>query len=564
MKNIKVIFLCLFLLGIGVRAIDVWRPVNGSVRYAWRECDIAAIARNYYREDMNLFKPRIDWRGDGPGLTEMEFPIYPWLIAVSYKIFGLNEVTGRLISFIFSLLTMAIFFKLSRLLLPDLGAVSASVFFLFSPLAIRISDSLQPEGLMFLSYLLAVYSFVQWLETNRRSYYFLALLATALAVLSKATSAHIGFLFALLVLDKWGLFSLRRVSVWTFAVCSLLPAAVWYIYAHDLWLTYGNSLGVSNEYHWVGWDVLTNLSFLRGLARAEIFHVWMPTGLVVAGFGLILRKSEKGVKYSIYWLCAIFVFYLITARTSGDSWAIYYHIVSVPPAAILFGAGIDAVGDLSSSRHLLAVLVIVSAILTSCIIGLLIILNYQPDRMFMLGLWMGLSILFSLVFIVITKINVRQFYEQKSTMFNILLLYFFLFCITGTFIFKAFRIAAYAHPNKSEGLYECAKTFATHIPENELIVASGGSCVDDTGYPVAYNASYMFYWMDRKGFSICHEEQSLEKLRSFIQRGAHYFVAEKSALLMKPGFEYEVRKAFPLAKGCSKALLFDLSSVRAE
>ena len=95
----------------------------------------------------------------GPGLTEMEFPLYPWLIAVCYKLFGVDEVIGRIISFIFSLLSIFFFFKLARYLLPEKGAMIASLFFALSPLVINISNSLQPEGLMFLFYIMAAYYF---------------------------------------------------------------------------------------------------------------------------------------------------------------------------------------------------------------------------------------------------------------------------------------------------------------------------------------------------------------------------------------------------------------------
>ena len=67
---------------------DVLKEFNTIVnQQPYAEIDIPP-GYNYYREDMNLLKPKIDWRGDGPGYTEMEFPIYPWLIAGFYKIFG--------------------------------------------------------------------------------------------------------------------------------------------------------------------------------------------------------------------------------------------------------------------------------------------------------------------------------------------------------------------------------------------------------------------------------------------------------------------------------------------
>jgi hypothetical protein len=67
LKKANVVFLALFFLGAWIRSLDVWRPVDGRVRESWRECDYAAVARNFYREGMNILYPRIDWRGDGPG-----------------------------------------------------------------------------------------------------------------------------------------------------------------------------------------------------------------------------------------------------------------------------------------------------------------------------------------------------------------------------------------------------------------------------------------------------------------------------------------------------------------
>jgi hypothetical protein len=52
-------------------------------------------------------------------------------------------------------------------------------------------------------------------------------------------------------------------------------------------------------------------------------------------------------------------------------------------------------------------------------------------------------------------------------------------------------------------------------------LASGGASVDDTGKPVAYNASYFFYWLDRKGFNIPRDLQTpaeVEKINQEVQQ----------------------------------------------
>ena len=256
------LFVAVFLVGAAVRFVDVWRPVYRPI---WRECDLAAVARNYYREGMNLLYPRIDWRGNGPGYTEMEFPLYPWTIALLYKAFGIHEAFGRLISFGLSLVTMAFFFRLARSLLSPAGAIGAAVFFALSRLVVFISHAIQPEALMFCCYVIAVYAFLRWLEDDSQVHYYTALVATALAILAKAPAAHIGIFLAIVLLQEKGLAALRRLRVWLFAIGSLLPAALWYGHAYNFWRTYGNSLGVSNQDHWIGRDFFTNPSFLLGI-----------------------------------------------------------------------------------------------------------------------------------------------------------------------------------------------------------------------------------------------------------------------------------------------------------
>jgi len=102
------------------------------------------------------------------------------------------------------------------------------------------------------------------------------------------------------------------------------------------------------------------------------------------------------------------------------------------------------------------------------------------------------------------------------------------------------------------------KQFAPLLSEPGLIVASAGTCTDEKALPSAATEPYMFYWLDRKGFNICPEDQSVDALASLAARGAKYFVAEKWALRFKPGFETEVRNAFPVVAECSAALFLRL------
>lgn len=491
MKKLSLLFLGVFLVGAALRAYDIRHTVD---RPSWRECDVAGIARSYYREGMNLFYPRVDWRGDTPGYAEMEFPLYPWAVAWGYRIFGFDERVGRVISFAFSLLALGVFYQLARYLLPPLGAVAAFAFFTFNPLLINIATSLQPEGLMLLSYLLAGYFFLRWRDSDATRDLVLACVATAMAILAKAPAAHIGIFFLLLVFDKYGITMIRELKLWLFAFGALLPGALWYWHAHQFWTQYGNSLGLSNEYHWAGGDLFTDPTMLLGIARSELFYVLMPTGIVLALLGVCLKWRTKPVNYGLCWLFATLTYYLVTARTTGDQWAAYYHTVSLPGYALLVGSGVEGLRQLPS--------------------------------------------------------EVRTPWHKVLRLAGML-------SFIGILLFQARQIVVDAKHWQPSVLVGCAKSLATQIPAADLILVTGGVCRDE-GYPVAYNASFMLYWADRKGFNVCIEEQSLEAVATFAKRGAKYFLAAKSTFRQKKQLEEDLRQTYPVLAECDDYCLFQL------
>lgn len=565
MNKVRIIFIVLFLLGAGVRAVDVWRPID---RPLWRECDIAAVARNFDREDMNLFYPRIDWRGDSPGYAEMELPIYPFLIAVGYRLFGFHEFIGRLIAYAFSLAALFVFFKLARYFLSTNGAIAASLFFVFSPLVVYVSHALQPEGFMLLYYVTAVYAFVRWLDDGTRKYFLLAIFATALTLLAKITAGHIGLLFAVLTLRKFGFAALRRKDIWLFAVVTLLSAMLWSYHSHHLWLTYGNSLGVSNEYHWIGWDFFTNSYFIRGILQNEISHVWMPFGLILAACAVLWRRNARVVNISLWWLAAIFVFYIIASRTTADDWAFYYHTFSAPPAALLIGAGVEATAGLFREKLLRKLILACSVLsLLTGVVGSVAFYWLHKTLSLKIAVVFGVTTLLLLVFQTTRSNETNQNSNVMPTQsgerhltFARIISFALTFCFALTLLTEAREIVRDTKSwDDQRGLFMCAKMFAPAMTKPGLIVASGGACADADGYRVAYNSSYFFYWTERRGFNICEAEQSREKLLSFVPRGARYFIAEKKALKLKSGFETELRQNFPVRAECVEAILFELT-----
>jgi hypothetical protein len=67
--------------------------------HVWRQCSTLAVARNFYEEDMNILKPRLDDRMDRDGVTGMQFPSYEYLVALGYELFGEHNWVYRSVSF---------------------------------------------------------------------------------------------------------------------------------------------------------------------------------------------------------------------------------------------------------------------------------------------------------------------------------------------------------------------------------------------------------------------------------------------------------------------------------
>lgn len=522
----------IFLLAVYLRCVDVWRPVDGTVRDLWREIDVASIARNFYLEGMNIALPRIDWRGDGPGFTESEFPLHPWTAACLYYLFGYHEELLRVISCVLSIATAGLFFRIAKERLPALGCLVACLFYAVNPMSVRMATAIQPEPLMFFAYLSAVYCFLKWCELASNStainsddsadsqpetpapsaphavsaYFCCGIAATALAILAKIPAAHIGVLFACLCFHHFGARAILRRDIWIFAVVSLGVPLAWYAYARSIYLDYGNSLGMSNE----AYVRISSGNFLRTLSitlpgngATELEWIWMKGGVLLGAIGFIAMCFEKSHAWVRYWALALVAYYVVSGRTTGEIWAVHYHVVSVPLAALCIGYAADRL--LRRSEH-----------------------SPEPSRPIS-HRWP--SLVGSVVTVAILLATLFQ--AAQTTKWNM-------------------------KPDGYVWLFDEAREFRSHMNPGTLIVASGGSEFDQFGLLRAINAPFYFFWTDHKGFTLPDADQSIAKLEELKRRGARYFVADRKSLNVAPQFDHDVRVHYHILSEGKQAVLFDL------
>jgi hypothetical protein len=302
---------------------------------------------------------------------------------------------------------------------------------------------------------------------------------------------------------------LFKSKILLLGVLCVLPSIIWYTYSHKLYLLFGNSLGLTNQYPWIGWDFFTNPSFVKGIALQEISHVWTFFGPLIIILALISSRTfiKQSIVFPICWLFSALVFYIIAARTTADDWAFYYHIFSVPSASILLGISVTGLYD----KYIPS-------------------LSLKSNKSFKELIISESSLILSVLFILVlsyTAFSFRYLVRSKPAIF---------------------RTCAY---------YECKNSLSDIIPKGSLILATGEVCISDN-YPAAYNASYFFYWLDLKGYNICIEDQSIENVLMYRENGAYYYIAETQALQKKQGFEVLLRKSFKPVLECNGIILFEL------
>jgi hypothetical protein len=499
-RSRALLMLVIVLAGAALRVAYVNRPLDDRMRAPWRQSDYTQLARNYWREDANIFHPRIDWRRDGPGLVEMEFPLVPWTTGMLYRLFGYHEAILRALSAILEIGSLLLFAGLARRLLPEPGALAALAFYAFNPLLVYLSTAMQPEPLMLFFSLLSVVLIARWDRTGSTAILFLAAAALGGAILAKAPAACLGFVFVFAILRRLGPAALKKTSVWVAAILALAPPAAWYLWARRFWILYGNSLGLSNENQFLGLDMLRDPKWVLGLLKLETVGVLMPLGWILL---LAARRApHSATALPFAWLVSVWAFFVVSARLTSGDFAFYYHSIAVAPACLLMGAGVAALRNPGPAR----------------------VLRLDPGRL-------------------------REAVGAVLAVGTIVLL------MAATVVI----IRGRDHRDDWRPMRACGLRFVTQIPVEGRIVVRGGPLYGRYGHRVAHDQSMLFAWLDRKGFTYADQELSIPRLAEIAARGGRYWIAEDWEL--KGTLRDEIAKRFRLLAQCEPGYyLYDLQS----
>ncbi|MDP9024193.1 MAG: glycosyltransferase family 39 protein, partial [Candidatus Eremiobacteraeota bacterium] len=242
---------------------------------AWRQGDTASIARNFALLKYNILYPQTNYNGPPPNYVELELQIVPFLAAFLYKIFGVHEIFGRLITLAFSVGTVAIVGLFARWLFSSwVAGLIAAFFFATFPGSVYYGRTFTPDTTMVFFLTAALYAVARFIVedealSQRGLARVTALLTFAYLAKPVAVVAAAPVLGMIWERARAG----RTMRVTALAVLLFIPLMILSIY--------DQRVSEHAEWHWA--SGITTLHVIPGLKDA-----------VTSGAGFALKVAQLG------------------------------------------------------------------------------------------------------------------------------------------------------------------------------------------------------------------------------------------------------------------------------
>ncbi len=375
MKKTETIILGLIILiALTLRLYKIDRPIADW--HSWRQADTAAVSRNFVKDGFNLLIPKFDDMSkqanglDNPNRYRfVEFPIYNAIIAVVWKITGVQALYARLTTVIFTLLSTTLLYLIVRKFSSVSTAALSAFFFATIPYNVFYSSTILPGPFMVFSMLALYYSFIKFLENESAPFLILSILFANLALLSWPIAVFFLLPVAYLALEKYRLNIYQKPMLWIFTILSAAPLIAWRIWILNFPQGIPNWRFLINEdnirfkgafFHWIFAERLGNLILAFG-------------GVPLFILGILLKQGkEKLFYYSILVSGMLYVVIFASGNVRHD----YYQVPLIPALSIFMAKGTEII--LSGKSDLVSRYV--GSIIVFFLILLLYAFGYQQVR----------------------------------------------------------------------------------------------------------------------------------------------------------------------------------------
>ena len=312
------------ILAVALRLVSIDQPFVD--KWSWRENDVAAIAQNFNKGGFHFARPQIDWAGDQRGYVGTEFPILPFLAALSYEVFGMHEWVGRTQAVVLFALSLPFFFLLVRRVFNSVAATWALFFYAFAPLNLFASREFMPDVPSLALAIIGLYFFERWMAAEKSNFFWLSAICISSSLLVKLPSIVIGAPIACLLNERFGLSGFRRPKMWIFAAIALMPSAIWYWHAGMIARDF-----YPHHFFGAGGIQIMSAAWYWRIAK-ETTAGLTPLLLALGVVGTFLNFRSGIFRW---WLAATLLFIFVVGYGNRHPW---YQLPLVPVAAAFAGA----------------------------------------------------------------------------------------------------------------------------------------------------------------------------------------------------------------------------------
>jgi 4-amino-4-deoxy-L-arabinose transferase-like glycosyltransferase len=246
------------ILALALRLHGIHDPILDHP--GWRQGDTASIARNFALLRYDIMYPQTTYNGPPPNYVELELQIVPFFAATLYKIFGIHETFGRLISIAFGIGTVLVVALFARWLFGSaVAGIIGGFFYAVFPGSVYYGRTFMPDTAMVFFLTAALYAVTRYLVESEALEPRGLARGTALLLLAYlAKPVAVAGLLAVLGVVWERLRAGRTARVTAIAVLLLVPMAI-------LWL-YDRRVASYAEWHWA--SGITQLHVLPALRDA--------------------------------------------------------------------------------------------------------------------------------------------------------------------------------------------------------------------------------------------------------------------------------------------------------
>lgn len=334
----RVVLALILILAVGF-AFRMWGLFNPLLDFhAWRQTLTAMVARNFFRDGMNIFAPRLD---DLHPYFEFEFQVFPYLVAIVYQFFGVKEWLGRLIAVLFSMGTMGYLYAIGKKYLDQSAALVAVGLFAVLPMSVYYTRTFMPESALLFFSVGGLFYWGKWLDSRKMASGCLAALWFALAVGIKATAVYLVFPVLWLCKDSFGLKGFRNIWLWLFLVVGFIAPFLWYGFIGSKAPTDLGGVWLSND-KLIGFEYLLRFKFYRLIFLTRLGEKMFAFGaypLVLAGIVLAVRHPR--MHFLLAWIGGVVLSFFIVAK--GNYIHEYYQLPIVPVGCLMAGLAVSEV-----------------------------------------------------------------------------------------------------------------------------------------------------------------------------------------------------------------------------